>query len=143
MSNHGHLVRYLKKQHVLSLCCHSASDLWCANCFYIFGEVRMVFWLMTEHHTRHGILLQSNSQVAGTVNSQPKTVLLIKGIQYSGTIVSLKGDTEEQVRRLYQKYFSVAHKVSAPLWEIRLDKIKMTDNSLGFGKKIFWQREER
>jgi uncharacterized protein YhbP (UPF0306 family) len=32
--------------------------------------------------------------------------------------------------------------VSAPLWEIVLDEVKMTDNALGFGKKIAWQREK-
>jgi len=26
------------------------------------------------------------------------------------------------------------------LWEIVLDEVKMTDNALGFGKKIIWTR---
>lgn len=142
MSDHSHLVRYLKKQHVLSLCCHAGDDIWCANCFYVFDEARMAFWLMTESDTRHGVLLQANPQVAGTVNGQPKTVLLIKGVQYRGKATLLEGETEALARKVYQKRFPVARKVSAPLWEIRLDEIKMTDNALGFGKKISWQREE-
>lgn len=143
MSDHSHLVRYLKKQHVLSLCCQAGDDLWCANCFYVFNEASMAFWLMTEPDTRHGTLLQANPQVAGTVNGQPKTVLLIKGVQYRGKIARLEDAAEVQARMVYQKRFPVARKVSAPLWEIRLDEIKMTDNALGFGKKIVWRREER
>jgi len=142
VSDHSHLVRYLKKQHVLSLCCHADGDLWCANCFYVFDEARMAFCLMTEADTRHGALLQVNPQVAGTVNGQPKTVLLIKGVQYRGTIALLDGEAEAQARRRYQTRFPVARKVSAPLWEIRLEEVKMTDNALGFGKKISWRREE-
>ncbi|WP_311790560.1 MULTISPECIES: YhbP family protein [Pantoea] len=142
MSDHSHLVRYLKKQHVLSLCCQAGDDLWCANCFYVFDEASMAFWLMTEPDTRHGTLLQANPQVAGTVNGQPKTVLLIKGVQYRGKIARLEDAAEVQARMVYQKRFPVARKVSAPLWEIRLDEIKMTDNALGFGKKIVWRREE-
>ncbi|WP_312631391.1 YhbP family protein [Pantoea piersonii] len=142
MSDHSHLVRYLKKQHVLSLCCQAGDDLWCANCFYVFNEASMAFWLMTEPDTRHGALLQANAQVAGTVNGQPKTVLLIKGVQYRGKIARLEDAAEAQARMVYQKRFPVARKVSAPLWEIRLDEIKMTDNALGFGKKIVWRREE-
>lgn len=142
MSDHSHLVRYLKKQHVLSLCCQSDGDLWCANCFYVFDEARMAFWLMTAPDTRHGALLQANPQVAGTVNGQPKTVLLIKGVQYRGHIALLDGDAEAQARKAYQKRFPVARKVSAPLWEIQLEEVKMTDNALGFGKKISWRREE-
>ena len=30
----------------------------------------------------------------------------------------------------------------APLWEIRLDEIKMTDNTLGFGNKNHWLRNQ-
>lgn len=142
MSDRPHLVRYLKKQHVLSLCCAADSELWCANCFYVFDETRMAFWIMTETDTRHGLLLMKNTQVAGTVNGQPKTVLLIKGVQYRGRIALLNSEdeTESIARQAYQKRFPIARKVSAPLWEIRLDELKMTDNALGFGKKIIWQR---
>lgn len=140
MSDHSHLIRYLKKQHVLSLCASSNDDLWCANCFYVFDETRMAFWLMTEPDTRHATLMLANPRVAGTVNGQPKSVLLIKGVQYRGRIQQLHDDQEEQARRVYQKRFPIARKVQAPLWEIALDELKMTDNALGFGKKIVWQR---
>ncbi|MBA2815959.1 YhbP family protein [Candidatus Pantoea persica] len=142
MSDRSHLVRYLKKQRVLSLCCHADDDLWCANCFYVFDETRMAFWLMTEPDTRHGTLVIASPQVAGTVNGQPKTVQLIKGVQYRGVIARLDGEAEAQARKAYQKRFPVSRKVSAPLWEIRLDEVKMTDNALGFGKKIVWRRGE-
>lgn len=142
MSDHSHLIRYLKKQHVLSLCASSGDDLWCANCFYIFNEARMAFWLMTEPDTRHGALMLTNPRVAGTVNGQPKTVLFIKGVQYRGRILRLSDAREEEARQAYQKRFPIAQKVKAPLWEITLDDVKMTDNALGFGKKIVWQRSE-
>ncbi len=44
--------------------------------------------------------------------------------------------TEEKTRRR----FPVARMLSAPVWEIRLDEIKFTDNTLGFGKKMIWLR---
>lgn len=102
----------------------------------------MVFWLMTEAHTRHGLLLQQQPRIAGTVNGQPKSVLLIKGVQYSGEIVRLAGVEEKTAREAYCQRFPVARKASAPLWEIRLQEVKMTDNKLGFGSKIAWQRTE-
>jgi len=102
----------------------------------------MVFWIMTEPETRHGELIMKNPQVAGTVNGQPRSVLLIKGVQYRGRIKRLEEATEQIARAAYQKRFPVSRKVSAPLWEIVLDEVKMTDNALGFGKKIAWLREE-
>ncbi|WP_343552885.1 YhbP family protein [Pantoea sp.] len=140
MSDHSHLIRYLKKQHVLSLCATDGKDMWSANCFYLFDQESMAFWLMTEPDTRHGQLMLANPRVAGTVNGQPKTVLLIKGVQYAGRIQLLSGERETAARLAYQKRFPVAKKVSAPLWEIQLDEVKMTDNALGFGKKIVWTK---
>ncbi|HAI04611.1 MULTISPECIES: YhbP family protein [Pantoea] len=142
MSDHAHLVRYLRKQHVLSLCCTADDELWCANCYYVFDEARMAFWIMTEPDTRHGLLVMKNPQVAGTVNGQPRSVLLIKGVQYRGHIVRLSDEAEHVARSAYHKRFPIARKVSAPLWEIQLDEVKMTDNALGFGKKIAWVRQE-
>lgn len=95
---------------------------------------------MTEPDTRHGALMAQNPQVAGTVNGQPRSVLLIKGVQYRGRVVRLTGAAENLARTAYQKRFPVSRKVSAPLWEITLEEVKMTDNALGFGKKIGWQR---
>lgn len=131
--------RYLKKQHVLSLC--SGNPLWCANCFYVYNAEKVAFWLMTETTTRHGAQIQQDPQVAGTINGQPKSVLLIKGVQYAGQIALLEGAEEQAARKAYIKRFPVAARVSAPLWEIRLDELKMTDNALGFGKKLSWVRE--
>lgn len=32
--------------------------------------------------------------------------------------------------------------MSAPLWEIRLHSLKLTDNRLGFGTKIQWSQSD-
>ncbi|HCW47844.1 YhbP family protein [Mixta calida] len=141
MSDVSAIVRYLKKQHVLSLCCRDDDALWCANCFYVFDEARMAFWIMTETETRHGALMAQQPQVAGTINGQPKTVMLIKGVQYRGEAHRLYGEQESAARAAYCRRFPVARAVSAPVWEIRLDTLKMTDNALGFGKKLQWLRQ--
>ena len=79
--------------------------------------------------------------VAGTVNGQPKTVALIRGVQFKGEIRRLEGEESDLARKAYNRRFSVARMLSAPVWEIRLDEIKFTDNTLGFGKKMIWLRD--
>jgi hypothetical protein len=37
----------------------------------------------------------------------------------------------------------VAAALKAPVWEIRLDELKFTDNTLGFGTKLHWLRAEQ
>ena len=46
--------------------------------------------------------------------------------------------SEDKTRR-----FPVAAALKAPVWEIRLDELKFTDNTLGFGKKLHWLRAEQ
>lgn len=133
--------RYLNKNHVLALCAHSQGDIWSANCFYVADVERMCLYFMTELKTRHGALMQQNPQIVGTIATQPKTVVLIKGIQYRGSAIILEGDEDASARALYCKHFPVAIKMKAPVWRLQLDEIKMTDNTLGFGKKLLWQRE--
>lgn len=133
--------QYLKKYHVLTLCAAAEGDLWCANCFYVVEPDQMALLLMTELKTRHGTLMAKQPRVSGTIAAQPKTVALIKGIQYSGRVIQLTGDEEQAGRALYCKQFPVARAMPSPLWRLSLDAIKMTDNTLGFGKKIHWQRE--
>lgn len=83
------------------------------------------------------------AKVAGTVNGQPKTVALIRGVQFKGEIRRLDGEESDARRKHYTRRFPVAAALKAPVWEIRLDELKFTDNTLGFGKKLHWLRAEQ
>lgn len=136
------IVAYLKKQHVLTLCTGDAKTLWCANCFYVLHEPDMSLYLLTDHTTRHGIQLEDNQHVAGTINDQTITVSLIKGIQYSGEISAFNGEEARTARRIYNARFPLAKLVMSAIWRLRLDEVKFTNNKLGFGTKLVWQRED-
>ncbi|WP_159566012.1 YhbP family protein [Budvicia diplopodorum] len=134
------ICRYLAKNHVLTLCTVAEQDLWCASCFYTFEPERMAFIIMSETHTRHAKMALVNPLVAGTVAAQTKNVALIQGVQFRGRLSLLDGEQATTVRRQYIHRFPVAKLVSAPVWRLTLDELKMTDNKLGFGKKLYWQR---
>ncbi|BFO07919.1 YhbP family protein [Serratia rubidaea] len=136
-----HIIRFLSKQHVLTLCAGNGLDMWCANCFYVFDAERMALWLMTEPHTRHGQLMQQHAEVVGTIAPKPRSIALIKGVQYRATARILSGDEEQQARARYCRRFPVAKAMPATLWQLSLQEVKMTDNALGFGKKMYWQHE--
>ncbi|EPY4975702.1 TPA: YhbP family protein [Klebsiella quasipneumoniae subsp. similipneumoniae] len=133
--------RWLSKQHVVTWCVSRDDELWCANAFYVYDPDSVAFYLLSDEHTRHGQMTGERAKVAGTVNGQPKTVALIRGVQFQGEIRRLRGDEEARMRQRYVKRFPVARMLSAPVWEIRPDEIKFTDNTLGFGKKLHWRRD--
>lgn len=133
--------RWLGKQHVVTWCVASECELWCANAFYIYDPENVAFYLLSDEKTRHGQMTGERAKVAGTVNGQPKTVALIRGVQFKGEIRRLHGDEEAEMRQRYVRRFPVARALPAAVWEIRPDELKFTDNTLGFGKKLHWQRE--
>lgn len=134
------ITHFIGKQHVLTLCAGNGLDMWCANCFYVFDAEQMALWLMTETHTRHGELMLQNARVAGTIAPKPKTIALIRGVQYRAEAVMLSGDEEALARARYCKRFPIAKVMKAPVWQLNLQEVKMTDNTLGFGKKLHWTR---
>ena len=121
--------RWLGKQHVVTWCV--ARD----------DEEKVAFYLLSDEKTRHGQMTGKGARVAGTVNGQPKTVALIRGVQFKGQIRRLSGEEEAAMRKRYVSRFPVARMLSAPVWEILPDELKFTDNTLGFGKKLHWLRE--
>ncbi len=134
------IVAYLKKQHVLTLCVGDAQSLWCANCFYALDEAGMSLYMLTDHGTRHGALLARYPHVAGTISDQTITVSLIKGAQYSGEMRVLSGVQADEARKLYISRFPLAKMAATPVWRLRLDEVKLTNNTLGFGTKLNWAR---
>lgn len=135
--------RWLAKQHVVTWCVANQGELWCANAFYIYDAQKVAFYVMSEESTRHAQMSGPQAPVAGTVNGQPKTVALIRGVQFAGEIRRLEEEESAAPREQYNRRFPVARVLSAPMWEIRLDELKFTDNTLGFGKKLHWLRESR
>ena len=107
--------RWLGKQHVVTWCVARDDELWCANAFYVYDPEKVAFYLLSDEKTRHG--------------------------QMTGEIRRLTGEEEAAMRKRYVSRFPVARMLSAPVWEIRPDEIKFTDNTLGFGKKLHWLRE--
>ncbi len=65
----------------------------------------------------------------------------MRGVQVKGEMGRLEGQESEAARKAYRRRFPVARVLPAPVWEIRLDEIKVTDNTLGFGKKLHWLRD--
>ena len=91
--------RWLAKQHVVTWCVQQEGELWCANAFYLFDAQKVAFYILTEEKTRHAQMSGPQAAVAGTVNGQPKTVALIRGVQFKGEIRRLEGEADCTFRR--------------------------------------------
>ena len=124
---------------MLSIATVSELGPWCASCFYAWDEENNTLVITTDPATRHGAEFRSNPSVAGTIALETMRIGRIRGAQFTGTVSEPAGEELARARKIYLRRFPYAALVDIHLWVIDLDYIKLTDNRLGFGKKIIWQ----
>lgn len=134
------IIAYLESRTSLTLCCTLDSQPYCCNCFYVIDKSKMVFYITSSLNTHHASIMLTSKNVAGTVHDQQRSVLQIKGVQYTGEITLLEQEQASIAREQFCRAYPVARLKKAPMWQIKINTLKMTDNTLGFGKKRHWAR---
>lgn len=132
------IVKFFHKHHVLTIATTVNDQPWCANCFYVYLEGENCLAFTTDDDTRHGREFDINNTVAGSVVLETGVIGKIQGIQFTGIVSRPDEELLKIVRKNYLKRFPVAALMNTSLWVVRLTHIKMTDNRLGFGKKLVW-----
>jgi uncharacterized protein YhbP (UPF0306 family) len=128
--------RFIGEHHLLSLAT-MGDRLWCCSMFYAYDPQSVLFIVASDETTEHMKNVAQNIHVAGTVALETQTVGKIQGIQFVGVMEACA----DAHKSLYFDAFPYARVMNPTLWMIRLDEVKMTDNTLGFGKKITWKQE--
>jgi uncharacterized protein YhbP (UPF0306 family) len=136
---HKRIKSLLRRHHLLSIATVSDGKPWCASCFYAWDEENNTLVITTDPVTRHGSQFRTNNNVAGTIALETKRIGRIRGIQFAGIISEPEGADLEKARSRYLRRFPYAALIEIHLWTIALNHIKLTDNRLGFGKKIIWE----
>jgi len=132
------MLRFIREHHVLTLATSTENTPWCSSMFYVFLEPNNMFVFTSEDKTKHVNDIKQNSRVAGAIALETFMTGRIRGIQFTGSMIKLEGDLLERARKAYLKRFPIARMAVLHLWGIDVDMMKMTDNRLGFGKKLIW-----
>ena len=132
------VVKFLRKHHVLTVATTVENEPWCANCFYVYLEEENALIFTTDIDTRHGKEFIKNPLVAGSVVLETMIVGKIRGIQFQGVVSEPEGEMLSKAKWAYLRKFPPAVLMNTHLWVVSLSLIKMTDNRLGFGKKLIW-----
>jgi uncharacterized protein YhbP (UPF0306 family) len=131
---------FLCEHHVLTLASSVGDNPWCASLFYVYMAEERLLAFTSEAHTRHVKNMTENNLVAGAVALESKRVGVLRGVQFQGRVQQPTGSLANSARRAYLARFPYALLKPAPLWVVELLSVKFTDNRLGFGKKIYWER---
>ena len=125
--------KFLKKQHIMTVCSSFENIPYCATCFYAYDRKRKIFIFASDEKTFHIKLLKKNIFASGTIFSETKNISKIEGIQFQGKFLK---KIDKNSKNIYFEKFPFTKAISPKLWGIKIVFIKYTNNTLGFGKKI-------
>ena len=132
-------IKFIRKHHLLTLATvNGEGEPYCAACFYAYDKERNLFIFTSDSTTRHGAEMEQNPNVALSIALETRVVGRIQGLQIVGK--AERGDSKAQAT--YIKRFPYAAVAPLSLWMVRPEMMKLTDNTLGFGKKLIWHAEE-
>lgn len=133
------IVDFIKRHHVLTLATVSSEgEPYCAACFYAYDKERNRLIFTSDDATRHAQQMLQNTKVAIGITLETRIVGKVQGTQICG--IAERGDDED--KRVYIKRFPYAAMAPLNIWAVEPTFIKLTDNTLGFGKKLIWSSQE-
>lgn len=145
------MVKFIKKHHVLTLATSGGGVPYCCNIFYAYDAGRNLFVFTSDLSTKHGADMVKQGFVAASIVLETRNVGIVQGLQIQGEAVAVKGAEDNggtdkadtagitaSAKSTYLKRFPYAAAADLSLWVLRPTFMKLTDNRLGFGKKLYW-----
>jgi|RhiMetdeSRZDD1v2_1073273.scaffolds.fasta_scaffold00470_22 uncharacterized protein len=137
------IAEFLQQQTCSALCCVGSDGLpWCFSCYYAFDPENGLLYFKSSAQTKHAQIMLGNPLVAGTILPDKLNKLQSRGIQYQGIILPPGHPLTQHASSFYYKKHPVARAIPGDIYTLQLNTVKFTDNSLGFGKKFTWSREQ-
>lgn len=135
------IIYFINEHHVLGLVTAHKGIPWTAHCFYVWLNEECAFLFTSDDDTRHIKDGMKTNFVAGSIVLETKSVGKIQGMQFQGHIEKVEGELYKKCKILYIKKYPFAVLSKTALWLVKPTFFKMTDNRLGFGKKLYWGEE--
>jgi uncharacterized protein len=136
------IINFISNQKTASICClDDSGSQYCFSVFFVFDKGKKQLYFKSSANSLHSSFLQKNIRVAGTILPDKLNLLAIRGVQFTGFIQKDPPSDLESSIKTYHKTIPFTLAMPGEVWTIQLETVKFTDNSLGFGKKILWERE--
>jgi len=140
----AHIHKFISNQTVASICCTNGNgELHAFCCYFAFDAAAGLLYFKTGEQNQHMKWMQEHPQIAGTILPDKLNKLQVKGIQLNGTLLPVGDVATQQASKRYHIKYPLALAMQGTVQTIRIDQLKMTDNSVGFGTKLVWEREEQ
>ena len=137
------IIQFLQQQTCASICTvDETGKPYCFSCFYAFNETTGLIYFKSSADAHHAVLMKNNPFVAGTILPDKLNRISIKGIQFEAIVLDTEQPLVKRTLGIYLAKHPLALAIPGHIWALQINHIKMTDSTLGFGKKIVWHRDE-
>ncbi len=138
----AHIHHFISNQTVASICCtNNVGELHCFCCYYAFDANTGMLYFKTGEQNQHMLWMQQYPQIAGTILPDKLNKLQVKGIQLNGVLLPVGDEAAKNASKRYHLKYPFSLALPGTVQTIRIDQLKMTDNSLGFGGRLVWERD--
>ncbi|MCX6270143.1 MAG: pyridoxamine 5'-phosphate oxidase family protein [Bacteroidetes bacterium] len=137
------IIKFINKHHLFTLATVFEGKPWTSSCFYVYERELNLFVFTSDPETNHGKHMLEQRFVAGNIALETRVIGKIKGIQFTGCSRLLKEDELRAGRSAYMKRFPISIIMDTIFWGLEPEMIKMTDNKLGFGRKLYWHKDSK
>ena len=136
--------KFINENKIAAICCTDSNHKpYCFHCFYVFDAKNHLLFFKSSAQTHHAKLTNENPAVAGSILPQKLEFLALKGIQFTGTVLYTDFPDQINPELYYHERLPLGLAKPGNVYCIQLETIKMTDNSIVFGKKLLWNKLER
>jgi len=130
------IMAFIAEHHVLTLATSAEGHIHCAPLFYAYDRTRNCFIFASDEATEHARQMIRHPQSAAAIYLETETVGKIQGLQIEGEVYRSEAKADAQC---YFAAFAYARVMAPVLWRLEPERMKLTDNRLGFGKKLIWE----
>ena len=96
------IAQYIEQQTCASICCvDEHHQPYCFSCYYAFHREAGIMYFKSSGNSHHAVLMKNNPNIAGTILPDKLSKLLVKGIQFEGTML----DTDHSLMKDAMIYY--------------------------------------
>jgi uncharacterized protein YhbP (UPF0306 family) len=138
------IIHFIKQQTCATICCvDEQGKPYCFSCYYAFNREEGLLYFKSSADSHHSALMKINPFLAGTILPDKLNTLLVKGVQFEAIVLNEHDPLSLRAPGYYHKKYPIALAIPGEIRTIQINCIKMTDSTMGFGKKITWNRDEK
>ena len=133
----------LRDHRVMALATTGENGPYCTPVMYALGDGAKILLFMSKVSTLHCQHITRNPKVAASIFLDSENFSEMRGVQITGTILSLEEAREKELMELYFRTYPRARALrlinsKLRIYALKVETIKLIDNRSGFGSSFYW-----